>query len=206
MRRVLVLLAVAGLLAGCASSLSKTPADQHGGSQGPSIAELRAQAAVAACPAVPAASVSPVAQAAGGLPDATLPCLAGGPDVPLRRLTGTATVMNLWASWCGPCREELPGFQKAFERADPTRLRVMGVVTEDPGLSRQLSFAVDTGLRMPSLVDDKGVVSRALGIRGLPATLFVAPDGSVARVHNGPLTYDELRTLTERYLHVQINA
>jgi cytochrome c biogenesis protein CcmG, thiol:disulfide interchange protein DsbE len=115
-------------------------------------------------------------------------------------------LVNLWATWCAPCRTELPGFQKAFERADPARLRVLGVVTEDPGLSRPLSFAVDTGVRLPSVVDDDGAVFQALGIRGLPATLFVAPDGSVTHVHNGPLTYAELGALTEKYLHVRINA
>lgn len=155
-----------------------------------------------------APSVSPTAEAAGQeLPAETLPCLAGGPDVPLRGLTGVPLVINLWATWCLPCRAELPAFQAAFARADPSKLRILGVATEDPGLTRELSFAVDTGLHMPNLVDDKGKVAARIGVRGLPATLFVAPDGSLVHVYNGPpLTFSALRELVRTYLKVTIGG
>lgn len=153
-------------------------------------------------------SVAPTAEAAGPeLPAETLPCLAGGPDVPLRGLTGVPLVINLWATWCLPCRTELPAFQAAFARADPSELRILGVATEDPGLTRELSFAVDTGLHMPNLVDDKGKVAARIGVRGLPATLFVAPDGSLVHVYNGPpLTFSALRELVRTYLKVTIHG
>lgn len=153
-------------------------------------------------------SVAPTAEAAGPeLPAETLPCLAGGPDVPLRGLTGVPLVINLWATWCLPCRTELPAFQAAFARADPSKLRILGVATEDPGLTRELSFAVDTGLHMPNLVDDKGKVAARIGVRGLPATLFVAPDGSLVHVYNGPpLTFSALRELVRTYLKVTIRG
>ncbi|HEX5496144.1 MAG TPA: TlpA disulfide reductase family protein [Mycobacteriales bacterium] len=151
---------------------------------------------------------SPSAEATEpNLPAGAFPCLAGGPDVPLRQLTGVPTVINLWATWCLPCRTELPAFQRAFARADPDRLRVMGVATEDPGLARELSFAADTGLHMPNLVDDKGKIATEIGIRGLPATLFVAADGSLVHVYNGsPLTFSALRDLLRRYLRVTVGG
>lgn len=139
------------------------------------------------------------------LPSGTFACLAGGPPVPLHQLTGVPMVINLWATWCLPCRTELPAFQAAFSRADPDRLRVLGVATQDPGLSRELSFAVDTGLHMPNLVDDKGVVATQIGVRGLPATLFVGADGMLLHVYNGPpLTLAALRDLVRKYLRVSI--
>ncbi|HEY9475088.1 MAG TPA: TlpA disulfide reductase family protein [Mycobacteriales bacterium] len=158
------------------------------------------------------APVSPEDSAPSGaegqiLPEGTLPCLAGGPDVPLRQVTGVPMVINLWATWCLPCRTELPAFQAAYARADPARLRVLGVATQDPGLSRQLTFAVDTGLHMPNLVDDRGVVAAGLGIRGLPATLFVGADGTVVHVYNGPpLTSKALRDLISQHLRVTISG
>jgi Thiol-disulfide isomerase and thioredoxins len=141
------------------------------------------------------------------LPEGAFGCLAGGPDVPLRRITGVPMVVNLWATWCLPCRTELPAFERAYANADPARLRILGVATQDPGLSRQLSFAIDTGLHLPNLVDDQGRVAAGLGIRGLPATLFVDAAGTVVHVYNGPpLTFEALRDLIRSHLRVTIRG
>jgi thiol-disulfide isomerase/thioredoxin len=115
------------------------------------------------------------------LPDLTLPCLASGQDVRINRLGGSA-VINLWASWCGPCRTELPAFQRYSERV-AGRLLVVGVNSED---TRRAAQAVvdDLGLTFPMLADRDGALRKALGRAGLPVTLFVDARGQIAYLYN----------------------
>jgi cytochrome c biogenesis protein CcmG/thiol:disulfide interchange protein DsbE len=177
------------LAAGCTSAPSSI-ATPPGGS-------VRA-ADLPACPApgAPASGSSP-------LPDLTLPCLNGSGQVPLRRVTGTPTVLNLWASWCAPCKEELPVFA-ALSRSAGSTVRVLGVASLDvPGNS--VSYAADSDLPFPSVQDRDGTLGRDLRTRGLPATVLVRADGSVADVYQGPpLTGASLRALLRDKLGVHV--
>jgi thiol-disulfide isomerase/thioredoxin len=182
---------VLAVLAGCTSTPGDGAAGRHAG--------VAVQpAALARCPATAGpASGQPT------LPDLTLPCLGAGDAVPLRQLAGTPTVLNLWASWCAPCRAELPAFQQAYAAAGD-RLRVLGVATEDAH-GPALSLAADAGVHFASVVDDTGKLRRALGRSALPATVLVAADGRVVRVYAGPpLSYDDLRRLVRTELGVAL--
>jgi thiol-disulfide isomerase/thioredoxin len=144
--------------------------------------------------------------AASALPDLSLSCLGaadGAAAVPLRRLTGRPMVINLWASWCGPCRAELPALARLSKDAG-ARLRVLGVASLDvPGNS--LSFAADNALPFPSLQDIDGDLGRDLRKRGLPVTVLVKADGSVADVYQGqPLTDATLRALVRDMLGIDV--
>lgn len=87
----------------------------------------------------------------GGLPALRLPCLGNGPDVTLSSLTGRPTLVNLWASWCAPCREEMPLLQQAFAEHGQD-IRFLGVATRDePAVAAD--FAAATGVTYPSVVD-----------------------------------------------------
>lgn len=190
-RRGWVAVLVAGLLAaGCTGSadLDPDPAPDPG----------PAAVALPDCPPPGAPSTAGTA-----LPDLALPCLDGGPGLPLRRLTGTPTVLNLWASWCPPCREELPAFARLDRDAGP-RLQVVGVASRDlPGAAAP--FAADAGLPFPSLEDRSGTLGRALGRNGLPVTVFVRADGSVAEAYLGrPLTDATLRAKVRTVLGVDV--
>jgi thiol-disulfide isomerase/thioredoxin len=158
-------------------------------------------ASVTPCPeAGPAAMAAPGPDA---LPDLTLPCLGPGDPLALRALTGTPTVVTLWATWCGPCKAELPAFARLQEAA-AGRVRVLGVATEDlPEKAR--SYAADLALPFPSLVDGDGDLLRGLGRRALPVTVLVGADGRVAEVHQGgPLTDATLRRLVRDGLGVDV--
>ena len=140
--------------------------------------------------------------AAGDAPDLVLECLGGG-SLDLARAPGTPTVLNLWASWCAPCREELPLVQQLSEQAGD-ELQVIGVDSQD-GVPQGTSFIEDAGLTFPSAFDGDGELGGALGLRGLPHTVFVAADGSVAHVEVGQIdTYDELSGLVAEHLGVQL--
>jgi thiol-disulfide isomerase/thioredoxin len=116
------------------------------------------------------------------LPGLALPCLTGGEPFPLAELRGPA-VVNLWASWCFPCREELPELQRFADQAGGA-VHVLGVVTEDrPAAAAAL--ATDLGLRFPAVTDREGRLQAALGAVGLPVTAFVDATGRVRHVHRG---------------------
>jgi thiol-disulfide isomerase/thioredoxin len=118
------------------------------------------------------------------LPDLRLPCFTGGKDVALTALRGPA-VINFWASWCGPCRTELPVIQSLATRA-AGKLTVLGV---DTGDSREAgaSFAAAKQVTMPTLFDQKQTLFTALGGRALPMTVFVDAAGH-RTVYAYPLT------------------
>jgi len=137
--------------------------------------------------ASPSSSASAAAVSSNSLPDLELPCFTGGGAVKLIQLRGPA-VINLWASWCEPCRTELPAMQQLADRA-AGRLTVVGV---DTGDSREAaaSFGEDSRVNMPTLYDrDKKLIGE-LGRVTLPVTIFLRDDGSR---HVEPLPLDDTK-------------
>lgn len=108
------------------------------------------------------------------LPGLRLPCFTGGQPVGLADLRGPA-VLNIWATWCGPCREELPAMQRLADRAGG-KLRVIGV---DTGDSREAAatFGTDMHVTLPTLYDPNRTLVGALGRTALPVTVFLDAAG-----------------------------
>lgn len=129
------------------------------------------------------------ADSAAELPDLTMePMTVGGPTLELAELRGPA-VVNLWATWCAPCRRELPAFQEVSE-ARPD-VRFVGIdIGEDAGKAQ--AFIDELGISFDQFVDARGELTDALGTAALPVTLVVDADGSVATEHLGPMTVDDL--------------
>ncbi|HEY2175837.1 MAG TPA: TlpA disulfide reductase family protein [Mycobacteriales bacterium] len=201
MRRRLALCAsLCASLCAVLAACSTTP-DHHGASRPDTkLAGLRSQAALQRCP-------TPAGTATGRsvLPAETLACLGGGPSVPLRRITGSPTVVNFWATWCAPCRGELPDLQR-FAKAAAGRVRVIGVDTEETSPSAALSFLQDARVHFPSVYDPAGRVSHAMGLPGLPGTVLLRADGSVAAVEPKVLSYDALRGQVAARLGVRVGG
>jgi cytochrome c biogenesis protein CcmG/thiol:disulfide interchange protein DsbE len=146
---------------------------RSGGQPAAPLDDLRRAAALQPCPT----GLGP------GLPDLTLACLGGGAPVALRgKGTGTPMLVNVWASWCPPCVEEVPALV-AFADKAAGRVGVVGVATEDPQ-DKALTFAKQFGMRYPSVVDDDGAILRAFR-PGPPVTLFLDASGRVAYKHSG---------------------
>lgn len=148
----------------------------------------------------PAASASPSPVKTNGqkVPDLAIACFAGGGEVRLGHL-GRPAVINLWASWCGPCRTELPALNTYAQRGT---VLVVGVNTEDTR-SRADSVVEDLKLGFPSLYDREGSLRRALGKATLPVTLFVGADGVIAYLHgSGALDTAGFERLAHEHLGV----
>jgi len=119
-------------------------------------------------------------------PDFELATLDGG-IVRLSELRGNPVLINFWASWCGPCRTEMPHIQAAYENHARNGLVVLGVdQMESPGsVSR---FAEEFGLTFPIPMDSDGEVSAVYQARGLPTSFFVDPDGVIQATFTGPMS------------------
>jgi len=168
-----------GLIVGLVALTACGP-EQADSSQPQATSSQRAGAdKLMACPSTP--SKPPVSNA---LPDVTLPCLGDGPDIRLADLRGPL-VLNVWAQWCGPCRDEAPYLA---ELAKTGKVRMLGIDYADPRPELAVKFATDEGLAYPHLVDSDKAIQRALKVAGPPLTAFVDKDGAVAYVHRGVLT------------------
>jgi cytochrome c biogenesis protein CcmG, thiol:disulfide interchange protein DsbE len=148
-------------------------------------------------PAVAIGALAVVAAACGGgsggggdaLPDVSLVSLQdGAPALDVGALRGPA-VVNLWATWCQPCRKELPAFQEV-STARPD-VRFVGVdIAEDAAKARD--FLAELGITFDQYLDDRSRLSEALGTAVLPVTIVVDADGKVATEHVGPMSVDDL--------------
>ena len=117
----------------------------------------------------------------GGLPAVTLPCFGGGPSVDLSTLRGPL-VVNLWASWCGPCRNEMPVLQQFAEQYGD-QVPVLGIDYSDPQTGQAMALVEDTGATYPLLADPQSELDGAdpfPSMRGLPFLALVDADGKVA--------------------------
>jgi cytochrome c biogenesis protein CcmG, thiol:disulfide interchange protein DsbE len=184
-------LAVVTLLAGCTSGGAddETPAP---------AASPTAASVLEPCPE------QPDEPAAGGsdVPALTFDCPGGG-TLDLTRAPGVPTVVNLWGSWCAPCRDELPLLQELAD-GGADRIRVLGVISRD-GEPQAESFADDAGITFPSAFDGDGELMAELGLNALPYTFFLAADGTLAHSELGPIdSVAELKGLVAEYLGVQL--
>jgi thiol-disulfide isomerase/thioredoxin len=199
-RRVLTLVAVVLVLAtGCKPEDLPTP-DNKVDVDTPALVEAKAAAGVADC--VPGSG----SQVDDGLPDITLPCLGGGPDVDLATLRGPM-VVSLWAQWCGPCRDEMPILQR-FHDTYGDQVAVLGIDYLDTQPDSALALMDKAGATYPSLADPAGDLSAQKPfpvLRGLPYLAFVAADGTVAYLKAGPVdSRQELVDLVEQHLGIRL--
>ena len=123
----------------------------------------------------------------GGLPELTLPCLGGGPDIELSSLRGPV-VINLWQAFCEPCREEMPALEE-FHQQYGDRVPVLGIDFNDVHPDSALALAEETGATYPSIADPGGELMAeeafAVARRGLPAFVFVDAEGKVVAQDSG---------------------
>jgi thiol-disulfide isomerase/thioredoxin len=201
MRRLLpaALVAAVLLLSGCNADDIPSPGEAKIDVDTPSLRNLKSEAAIADC--VPG-SAAPVD---GGLPELTLPCLGGGSDVDLASLQGPV-IVNLWASYCGPCRKEMPALQEFSEKYGD-QVPVIGVDYQDPQPKAALELARKSGVTYPLIADPGGDLNAndpIPVIRGIPMFFFVDADGKVTFLPGGIDSADELVELVDEHLGISL--
>ncbi|MEX2276041.1 MAG: TlpA disulfide reductase family protein [Actinomycetota bacterium] len=116
----------------------------------------------------------------------------------LAQLKGTPVVVNLWGSWCAPCRQEAPDLKAAAERYGD-RVQFIGVDMLDERTSAA-SFIREAGWSYPSVFDPDGAIRDSLGFLGQPVTIFYDADGQRVDDWQGPIPPEQLRAGIEKAL------
>ena len=139
---------------------------------------------------------SPTALLELSLPD------VDGREQRLDQWKGKVLVVNFWATWCEPCREEMPEFVKAQSTFGAKGLQFVGIAIDQPAKIRQ--FTQELKINYPSLVGGYGALelSETLGnrIKALPFTLIIGRDGQIAYTQMGPLKPDKLDAIVRKLL------
>jgi peroxiredoxin len=147
-----------------------------------------------ALPAIAAASKSQVSVGADA-PDFALRS-AAGTNLRLSEHRGQVVMINFWASWCGPCRQEMPKLDEIFARYERAGFTLLGVnIDEDAERAQRL--ADELGVSFPLLFDDEQDVSRLYDVQAMPMTVMVDRSGRVRSVHYGYRPGMEQRYLDE---------
>lgn len=124
-------------------------------------------------------------------PEFKLPSLDSGDSLALAELRGNVVVVNFWASWCIPCRQEHPVLLDAARRYEGEPVRIVGIAYNDkPEDSKR--WLEELGQAYPSLIDDGSRTAIDYGISGVPETFILNKQGIVAFKKFGPLTHNEL--------------
>lgn len=180
-------LVLAFALAACGGGADDAPQVQAGSDEVLSQLVNGKGAPILACTGLDTPVPGARAAAAGGkaLPDLSFECLGEGGALTLADLRGPM-VLNVWASWCGPCRDELPYLTEA-QAALGENVRFAAIALADTD-SDSRSWMSYFGMTWPSLADPKGTIRGPLRIPGPPVTLFVRSDGTLGMTHYGAFT------------------
>ncbi len=127
----------------------------------------------------------------GPLPDLVLTGLDGVAGS-LAQYGGKTVILNFWATWCAPCREELPSLQRLSDRLDPAAFAVIGIsVDDDADFVRE--FLRDSGVSYTNYLDVRGrVAAKRLAVKSYPQTLVIGPGGRLLRRIVGSRAWDEM--------------
>jgi len=128
--------------------------------------------------------------------------LFDGTTLSLESLRGKAVFLNFWASWCPPCRAEMPSIEKVYQAYQGRGLVVLGVnTTFQDSESDVAAFVEQFGLTFPILLDREGGVSRRYQMRGLPSTFFIDRQGIIRTVViGGPMSEAVIQSKVEELL------
>jgi peroxiredoxin len=125
-----------------------------------------------------------------------------GNEIDLSKLRGRPVVLNFWATWCPPCRAEMPAMQRAYEDYKGNGVIILAVNSMDQdSLPAVKQFVDEYGLTFPVLLDNPGIAARDYQVTSLPTTYFIGRNGTIREVViGGPMAEALLRTRIDRLL------
>jgi cytochrome c biogenesis protein CcmG/thiol:disulfide interchange protein DsbE len=131
-----------------------------------------------------------------------LPCSDGKSQIKLNEIKGPA-IINAWASWCAPCKEEIPIFKEFAELAQG-QIQLVGIDVEERSLVDGAKFVTEMGMTWPQLVDNDGRTRAAFGM-GIPVTWFINDRGEIVYEKVGPIrSIEQMRGLVQNFLRINI--
>ena len=109
----------------------------------------------------------------------------GGQEVSLRQFRGKYLLINFWATWCGPCKIEMPSLEKLYRQFKSDNFDMIGISNDMFGERVVRPYIKATNLTFPMLLDQRMIVSRQFGIVSLPTTILIDPHGIIIGVLQG---------------------
>ena len=136
--------------------------------------------------ALPASGAGP---ASGPAPQFTLDA-RGGSKISLTQYKGQVVMLNFWASWCGPCRQEMPLLENIYKKYNKMGFTLIGVNVE-PDSKAAEGFLKATPVSFPVIYDKDSTVSKAYDVSGMPSTVIIDRKGNIRVLHRGYKPGDE---------------
>jgi len=146
---------------------------------------------LAGCIAVLASLSASAVEQGKAAPDFTLKSLTGT-NLKLSEMTGNVVLINFWASWCGPCREEMPLLNALHKKYEPLGFSVLGINVEE-NVDAARGFMKDFPVDFPVLLDNTNQVSQRYQVIAMPTTVVVDRDGNIRYLHQGYKSGDEAK-------------
>jgi peroxiredoxin len=134
------------------------------------------------------------------VPDLTLETM-DGESIDLQAQKGRVLLVNFWATWCAPCREEIPDLKALHSSLKEEGLTVIGIALDRQGREVVAPFAKKLEINYPIIIDNEGSAEAAFGpIPGLPTTIIVTPDGQMTKRVVGIFPTDEMKPTLQKML------
>ncbi len=133
---------------------------------------------------------APVPREGAVSPDFTLESFSGG-NVSLSELRGKVVLLNFWASWCPPCREEIPSLYTLNSVMSGKNFRLLAVAIDEGGRDAVAQFFGRMGVSLPTLFDPGGHVGKRYGITGVPESFVIDKHGIIRKKVVGPLDWND---------------
>lgn len=132
------------------------------------------------------------AQAATKMPSFTLPSVQDGAMVKASAYKGQAILINFFATWCPPCRKEIPDFIKIQKEYGAKGFTVIGISTDQEGAAIVKKFAQKMEINYPVLLGDSDIIPAFGGILGIPTSFLINKEGNVVKRYDGYVSYQTL--------------
>ena len=146
--------------------------------------------AFTACSKTDTANKNVVATEKKPAPDVSVVSLANGSTLKLSDLKGKVVLLNFWATWCPPCREEIPSMMKLNSLMAGKPFQMVAISVDEGGKSAVESFFKESGFSLPTYIDESGASAKSYGVTGIPESFVIDKQGVIVKKIIGGFAWD----------------